>query len=80
MSEWVYFYPVLFYDLEQTTFPSAASSLTLDSQVHDNYRHRRSGALAAEVFGCCDSDDSADADNGHGRVVVLYSLLYAKPA
>ena len=80
MSEWVWFYPVFFRDLEQTTFPSAALSLTLDSRVHDSYRHGQSRALAAEVFGCCDSDDSPEADNGSGRVVVLYSLLYAKPA
>lgn len=51
----------------------------LKSQVRDNYRHRQSGALA-EVFGYCDSDDSPDADNGNGRVVVLYCVLHTKPA
>lgn len=66
------------YDLEQTTFPSTALSLTFFSQVHDNYLPRESGALA-EVFGRCDSDDSPDADNGNGRVVMLYSALYTKP-
>lgn len=65
------------YDLEQTTFSSAALSLTFFSQVHDNYLPRQSGALA-EVFGRCDSDDSHDADNGNGHVVVLYSVLYTK--
>lgn len=58
------------YDLEQTTFPSAALSLMLYSQVHDNYHCRQSVALA-EVFGCCDRDDSPDTDNGNGCVVML---------
>lgn len=66
------------YDLEKTTFPSAPLSLTLCAQLHDNYLRRQSAALA-EVFGCCDSDDSPDADNGNGCVVVLYSVLYTKP-
>lgn len=72
------FLSFVLYDLEETTFLTAALSLTY-SQVHDNNRHRQSGALP-EVFGCCDSDDSPDADNGNGLAVVLYSELHTKPA
>ncbi len=76
---WVYSHSLLLNDLEQTTFASTALSLTLNSQVHDNYRHRQSEALA-EVCGFCDSDDSPDADNGNGCVVVPYCVLHTKPA
>lgn len=80
VSVWlfIYSYPLLLYDLEKTTFSNAPLSFTSYSQIHDSYRHRQSGALA-EVFGCCDSDDSLDADNGNGCMVVLFSVLYTKP-
>lgn len=72
------FLSFVLYDLEQTTFLSAALSFILYSQIHDNQLCRHFVALA-QVFGRCDSDDSPDVDNGNGCVVVLYRALYTKP-
>lgn len=75
------FLSFVLYDLEGMTFTNAAAFFILLAKVHGNLLcigSPETSALA-EVFGRCDSDDSPDADNGNGFMIVWYTALHTQP-